>query len=90
MSPEELLELARGVVAKPPKLKGMMRYARAMEVLRRKGFTWASIAEWFNEQGIPVKHPQSLAATLRKWGKTPDYLEFCAQEDKESELNVQS
>jgi len=88
MTPEELLAQALAEKPKERATQGtFMQHARAIEVLKRKGLRWSEIAEWFTERGVPVKWPQSLAKTLRDWGKTQDYIDFCAEQDKEKELD---
>lgn len=88
-SPDDLLREAKSLAAKSPMApRGrLIVHARAIEVLKRKGYNWVEMAAWFNERGVFVKYPQSLAATVKRWGKTQDYIDFCAEEDKESALD---
>lgn len=86
IDPDRVLAAARAEPPKKPKTHTLAGYARAAEVLRRKGFTWQEVADWLTVQGVDVGRAGSIGTAVRLWWKTDDYMEFCAEEDKEAEL----
>lgn len=86
VDPEGLLALARQAEVKRPPRPGIKQYVKAAEVLKRRGFTWVEIGEWFKEHGIDVAS-NTICSAVREWGKTQEYIDWCAEEDKEAELS---
>lgn len=71
----------------PPKTYPLMEYAKAIEVLRQKGWSWDMVHEWFTEKGIEATS-KGLQMVSRRWGQTDEYVEWVIScEDKEKELD---